>query len=107
MLCSTSSLFELTPLTAFADDKQIMEQGKNLEMLIRSMEGKLEMITRWLKDSGLVVNCLVFVRFNECCFYLITSIVSWAYLVKRHKHTRGYQLVLVVIKKQQTRSDQW
>ena len=55
MVYRTSS-FELTQLTAFADDKQIMEQGKNLEMLIRSMEGKLEMITRWLKDSGLVVN---------------------------------------------------
>jgi hypothetical protein len=49
-------LFELTPLTAFADDKQIMDSNKNLEVLIMNMERKLEMITKWLKDSGLVVN---------------------------------------------------
>ncbi len=51
-----SPLFELTPLTAFADDKQIMDSNKNLEVLIMNMERKLEMITKWLKDSGLVVN---------------------------------------------------
>ena len=51
-----SPLFDLTNLTAFADDKQIMESNKNLEVLINNMEMKLEMITKWLKDSGLVVN---------------------------------------------------
>ena len=43
-------------MTAFADDKQIMESNKNLETLIENMEQKLEMITKWLKDSGLIVN---------------------------------------------------
>ena len=51
-----SPLFELTTLTAFADDKQIMDSNRNLELLIMNMERKLEMITKWLRDSGLVVN---------------------------------------------------
>ena len=51
-----SPLFDLADLTAFADDKQIMESNRSLEALITNMEQKLEMITKWLKDSGLVVN---------------------------------------------------
>ena len=43
-------------MTAFADDKQIIETNRNLEVLINNMEQKLEMITKWLKDSGLIVN---------------------------------------------------
>ena len=43
-------------MTAFADDKQIMECNSNLEVLINNMKQKLEMIIKWLKDSGLVVN---------------------------------------------------
>ena len=51
-----SPLFELTTLTAFADDKQVMESNANLEQLINDMEQKLEMVTKWLRDSGLAVN---------------------------------------------------
>ena len=33
-----------------------MESNKNLVTLIDNLERRLEMITKWLKDSGLVVN---------------------------------------------------
>ena len=45
-----------TPFFAFADDKQVIESEINLEALIPSMERKLEMITKWLCKSGLIVN---------------------------------------------------
>ena len=45
-----------TPFHAFADDNQIMESNKDIEQLKISMKLKLEVITKWLKDSGLVVN---------------------------------------------------
>ena len=51
-----SPLFELTTLTAFADDKQIMESNVSLAQLIVDMEQKLEMVMKWLRDSGLAVN---------------------------------------------------
>ena len=51
-----SPLFDLTNMTAFADDKQIMESNRSLQVLIRDMELRLEMITKWLKESGLIVN---------------------------------------------------
>ena len=51
-----SPLFDLTNMTAFADDKQIMESNRSLQVLIRDMEQRLEMITKWLKESGLIVN---------------------------------------------------
>ena len=38
------------------DDKQVEETNTNLVSLIENMERKLEMITKWLKNSGLVVN---------------------------------------------------
>ena len=51
-----STLFDLTHFTAFADDKQVVERDQNLVNLISNLEKRLEMITKWLKDSGLVVN---------------------------------------------------
>ena len=38
------------------DDNQIIESNKDIEQLKISMKLKLEVITKWLKDSGLVVN---------------------------------------------------
>ena len=40
----------------FADDNFCLEWNKQLDVLIIDLEKKLEMITKWLKDSGLVVN---------------------------------------------------
>ena len=47
-------LFDLPPFFAFADDKQVIEKDQNLHTLITNLEKKLEMMTKWLRDSGLV-----------------------------------------------------
>ena len=49
-------LFDLAQLTNFADDNFCIESNPNLELLITDIELKLEMITKWLRDSGFVVN---------------------------------------------------
>ena len=51
-----SPLFDLTQLTNFADDNFYLEWNTNLARLVVDMEKNLEMITRWLRNSGLVVN---------------------------------------------------
>ena len=51
-----SPLFDLANLTNFADDNFIVGWNKLLPALIDDMEKTLEMIIRWLKDSGLEVN---------------------------------------------------
>ena len=51
-----SPLFDLTQLTNFADDNFYLEWNTNLGQLIENLEKKLEMITKWLLDSGLLVN---------------------------------------------------
>ena len=51
-----SPLFDLVNLTNFADDNFILEFDSKINNLIVNMEKKLEMITKWLKDSGLKVN---------------------------------------------------
>ena len=51
-----SPLFDLTHLTNFADDNYYLEWNRDLAALISNLEKRLEMITKWLKDSGLVVN---------------------------------------------------
>ena len=51
-----SPLFDLVNLTNFADDNFILEFNSKINDLIINMEAKLEMITKWLKDSGLKVN---------------------------------------------------
>ena len=51
-----SPLFDLTQLTNFADDNFIIDWNSDLSLLIENMETQLEMITKWLRDSGMVVN---------------------------------------------------
>ena len=51
-----SPLFDICQLTNFADDNFCLEWNTDLELLIVNLEKKLEMITKWLRDSGLVVN---------------------------------------------------
>ena len=51
-----SPLFDLANLTNFADDNFILEFNSKINDLITNMEQKLEMITKWLKDSSLKVN---------------------------------------------------
>ena len=51
-----SPLFDITQLTNFADDNYCLEWDTDLALLITKMEKKLEMITKWLRGSGLIVN---------------------------------------------------
>ena len=51
-----SPLFDLTQLINFADDNFFVAWNTNLDSLITDLEMSLEMITKWLRDSGLVVN---------------------------------------------------
>ena len=51
-----SPLFDLDDLVNFADDNFCVEWNKDLSVLIINLEKRLEMITKWLRDSGLVVN---------------------------------------------------
>ena len=63
-----SPLLDLTYLTLFADDNYIVRSNTTLEALINDMKLSLEMITKWLKESGLKVNegktevCLFHIR---------------------------------------------
>ena len=49
-------LFDLAKMTKFADDNFIIKCNKVLTALINDMKQTLEMIIKWLKDSGLKVN---------------------------------------------------
>ena len=51
-----SPLFDLTPLTNFADDNFVIRWNSCLGSLINDMKVSLAMILKWLKDSGLKVN---------------------------------------------------
>jgi hypothetical protein len=51
-----SPLFDIVPLTNFADDNFCIEWDRDLCVLTDKLEKKLEMITKWLRGSGLVVN---------------------------------------------------
>ena len=51
-----SPLFDLAKMTKFADDNFIIKCNKFLHELIVDMKQCLEMIIKWLKDSGLKVN---------------------------------------------------
>ena len=51
-----SPLFDLTQLTNFADNNFCISWNRNLALLIADLELRLEMITKWVRDSGLVVN---------------------------------------------------
>ena len=49
-------LFDLAKMTKFADDNYVIKSNKFLSQLLIDMKQTLEMITKWLKDSGLKVN---------------------------------------------------
>ena len=49
-------LFDSTDLTNFSDDNFILRWNSTLVDLIDGMKRDLEMINKWLRDSGLVVN---------------------------------------------------
>ena len=51
-----SPLFDLAKMTKFADDNFIIKFNKCITQLIDDMKFTLEMIIKWLKDSGLKVN---------------------------------------------------
>jgi hypothetical protein len=51
-----SPLYQLAKITNLADDNFIIEWNRSIWILCGDMEAKLETITRWLKDSGLIVN---------------------------------------------------
>jgi hypothetical protein len=50
-------LFDQTGITNYADDNFVVRWNNILSHLINDLEKDLEMICKWLKDSGLVVNC--------------------------------------------------
>ena len=60
-----SPLFELTAFHAFADDNHAMVTGSNLDSVIVNMQRKMELMTKWLQDSGLTVN----ESKTECCLF--------------------------------------
>jgi hypothetical protein len=51
-----SPLFDLLKLTNFADDNFVIRWSNCMTALISNMEKDLEIMTKWLKDSGLKVN---------------------------------------------------
>ena len=51
-----SPLYDLAKLTLFDDDNYIVGWNTILELLINDMRTSLEMITKWLRKSGLKVN---------------------------------------------------
>lgn len=51
-----SPLFDLTKLTNFADDIHVVRWNKEMQPLIQDLEMSIEMITKWLRKSGLTVN---------------------------------------------------
>ena len=48
--------FDLTKIVNYADDNFCLEWNRSFALLVENLEKKLEMITKWLKGSGLVVN---------------------------------------------------
>jgi hypothetical protein len=51
-----SLLFDLTNITNFADENFIVMWNGILSNLVNNLEKELEMITKWLRGSGLLVN---------------------------------------------------
>ena len=51
-----SPLFDLAKMTLFADDNYIIRRGKQLSELVSQMRLTLEIIIKWLRQSGLKVN---------------------------------------------------
>ena len=51
-----SPVFDIVDLSAFADDKYVVESNTSLAKLIIDIQKSLEAVTKWLKKSGLIVN---------------------------------------------------
>ena len=51
-----SPLFDLAKMTLFADDNYIVKHGKQISELINQLKTTIEIIIKWLKESGLKVN---------------------------------------------------
>ena len=61
-----SPLFDLAKMTLFADDNYIIRRGKQLSVLVNQMRLTLEIIIKWLRQSGLKVNDA---KTEICLFY--------------------------------------
>ena len=61
-----SPMFDLADLSAFADDTFIPMSNSSITKLITDMEKSIEAITKWLKQSGLIVNQE---KTEACLFY--------------------------------------
>jgi hypothetical protein len=51
-----SPLFDLANMTLFADDNYVIHWNSDLSLLIVDMQRTIELITKWLRQSGLKVN---------------------------------------------------
>jgi len=51
-----SPVFDLFNIISFADDSYLSENSHNIDELLQSLSIKANMLTKWYKDSGLVVN---------------------------------------------------
>ena len=51
-----SPLFDLAKMTLFADDNYVLKHGKQIPELINQLKSTIEIIIKWLKESGLKVN---------------------------------------------------
>ena len=61
-----SPLFDLAKLTLFADDNYVIRWNKKLTDLIVDMKAEIELIIKWLRQSGLKVNDF---KTEICLFY--------------------------------------
>jgi hypothetical protein len=48
--------FDIIPILCFADKSFDVKANKNKILLVKDMEKSLEIITKWLKKSGLKLN---------------------------------------------------
>ena len=49
-------MYDLEDMSSFADDNFTIRWHSNFQTMIQNLETSLTKITKWLKDSGLVVN---------------------------------------------------
>jgi hypothetical protein len=71
-----SPVFHLVKTSSLADDNFTVWWDKDKSKLVKGMEGELETLTKWLKDSGLKVN---------------KNKSEWYYFTKRTVSTYYYQ----------------
>ena len=72
-----SPVLDLAKMTLFADDNYIITSNRDLTALIDDMKIKLEMITKWLKNSGLKVNDSK----TEACLFHIRNQVQIEFII--------------------------